>query len=326
MARCSTVVCATISAVLMCGASASAQTSATDQYLPTAGATVTTGVAGETAGGSEGTGTSGTATTGATAGTGGGGGSGPGAGSGAAVTAAATYSVRLTFGSEAPAALVDAIEAALAQAGLGAGSQAVIPRTTVEEFLDSDLATSLGGGPEAIGRAVAGLLLAPSGQTAAVVSALGLDPDVVADTPTHAIFTRTSTATGDLAAFESGIVKGFDGVPRAYVELADASKSFVEAFKKLGVPTVDNLDTPAGKAAFVAILVSGATGSFGTKDTADSKLTALGVEPLAAELAQPDDGSIGAAMPYVLLLALVSGALLRALPGLRKPPLRQRRR
>ena len=111
-----------------------------------------------------------------------------------------------------------------------------------------------------------------------------------------------------------------------YVELSDAPTSFVTSFAQLGVSTVDDLDTAAGKAAFKAILVDGAEGNFGTKPTADSKLTPLGVKPISAPVTEGAGASLAAAMPYLLLLGLVFGALVWALPALRGSPFGPRSR
>ena len=120
-----------------------------------------------------------------------------------------------------------------------------------------------------------------------------------------------------MAAFEKGVVAGFDGVPRAYAEMASAKRSFVDAFDALGVSTVDDIDTASGKAALVAILVSGAEGNFGSKATADAKLVDGEVRPLSATVG--DSG--GAPLSY-LLLAIVFVAFMSVV-GLR--PRRRRR-
>jgi hypothetical protein len=317
MARCSLVVCATISAVLMLGASASAQTSATDQYLRDG--TTGAGVAGATDTGSDNSLAAGVGPSGS--GGGGAGGSG-GGGTGATAGVTATTALSLTFGAAVPDDLQTEIDAALAQAGLTPGPTGAIAQRAVEDFLGSALARSLAGdgGPGAVGEAVAALLLHPGAQTAAVLQALHVGPVTLTAAPTQAVLTRTTAATGDYGAFVDGLVKGLDKIPRVYVELSDATTSFVKAFAQLGVSTVDDLDKAAGKAAFKAILVNGAEGNFGTKPTADSKLTPLGVKPISAPVADTGAGSLGGAMPYLLLLALVFGALVWALPALRGSP------
>lgn len=325
MARCSMVVCATVCAVLTLAGSASAQTSAADQYLRDGTAapptTASSGVAAATDAGS-GTGTDGSSLS-VGAGANGSGGATTG---GTGATAAATSAISLTFGASTPPHLADEITAAVLQAGLTPGPAGEITRKAVEDFLGSGLANALaaGGGPGAVGRAVAAVLLHPGAQTAAVLQALLTDPAAITAAPTHAIFTRTTAATGDYGRFLDGVVKGLADVPRVYVELSDATTSFVGAFAKLGVPTVDNLDKPSGKSAFGAILISGAEGNFGGKPTADSKLTALGVQPIAAEVPPAGSPSVGEAMPYLLLVTLVLGALLWALPAIRRGPFRSR--
>lgn len=319
MARCSMVVCATIGAVLMFGASASAQTSATDQYLRD-GTTGGSGVAGATD-----TGTDNSLSTGV--GTGGGGGGGSGGGTGATADVRTTQALSLTFGSRIPDDLQTETDAALAQARLTPGPTGAIARRAVEDFLGSALAKGLApGGGGAAGEAVAALLLHPGAQTAAILRALLVDPVALRAAPTHVVLARTTTATGDYGAFIAGLVKGLDKVPRVYVELSGATTSYVKAFSQLGVSTVDDLDKAAGKAAFKAILVNGAEGNFGIKPTADSKLTPLGVKPISAPVADGGGGSLGVAMPYLLLLALVFGALVWALPALRTNPFGPRSR
>jgi hypothetical protein len=325
------VVCATIGAVLMFGASASAQTSATDQYLRDG--TGGSGVAGATDTGNDGSLSAGIGTSGG----GGGGGTGAGGtgagGTGAGATGAtagvtATQVLTLSFGASAPDALQTQIDAALAQAGLTPGPAGAIGPRAVEDFLGSPLARTLaaGGGAGAVGKAVAALLLHPGPQTAAVLRALLIDPMTLTMAPTQAVLTRTVPASGDSGAFLDGLVRGLDEIPRVYVELSGAKTSFVKTFAQLGVSTVDDLDKAAGRAAFTAILVNGAEGNFGTKPTADSKLTPLGVKPISAPVADTGGASLSAAMPYLLLLALVFGALVWALPGLRGSPFGPRSR
>ena len=324
MARCSMVVCATIGAVLMFGASASAQTPATDQYLRDG--TGASGVAGATDTGSDSSLSTSAGTSGGGFGGGGGGTAGGGTAAGGGVTA--TQAFTLSFGGSVPDDLQTELDAALAQAGLTPGPAGAIGPKAVEDFLGSALAKALagGGGAGAVGEAVAALLLHPGGQTAAVLQALLIAPVTVTGPLTQAVFTRTAQASGEYGAFLDGLVKGLDNVPRVYVELSGAATSFVKTFAQLGVSTIDDLDKAAGKAAFKAILVNGAEGNFGTKPTADSKLTPLGVEPISAPVTDAGGASVSAAMPYLLLLALVFGALVWALPALRGSPFGPRSR
>jgi hypothetical protein len=233
---------------------------------------------------------------------------------GAAGTAPPT--LRLSFGTPDPA-LASAIDAALEQGGMPPSLAGAVTRERLERFLDSKLADELGDGdPQAVGRAVAQLIVDPGAGTSEVLSALlGSVPQT--GPTTHAIFTRSSGLKGDAAKFQRGLVKGSSDVPRAYVELSSAAKSFVKLFDGLGVPTVDNLDTAAGKAALVAILASGAEGNFGSKPTADSKLVDGEVRPISATTIGGLDPGVG----YVL--AIVVAAVLWSVLGLR--PRRMRR-
>jgi hypothetical protein len=77
------------------------------------------------------------------------------------------------------------------------------------------------------------------------------------------------------------------------------------------------VDTAAGRAALVAILVSGADGNFGSKPTADSKLVDGEVKPISATTGGGIDSSVG----YVLVL--VVAAVLWSVLGLRPRRLRR---
>lgn len=102
-------------------------------------------------------------------------------------------------------------------------------------------------------------------------------------------------------------------MPRACAELSSAKTSFVKAFARLGVATVDNIDKPAGRSALVAILVSGAEGNFGGKPTADAKLVDGDVRPISTTAGGDDRGATTA----YLLLGLVVVAVLWSVLGLR---------
>lgn len=224
--------------------------------------------------------------------------------------------LRLSFGAPDDS-LDDAIDAALMQGGMPPSLPAQVKKARLASFLDGKLADELGDGdPEAVGRAVAQLVIDPGPRTPEVLAALlGNVPQT--GPATHAIFTRSSAATGDSAQFQRGLVKGSSGVARAYVELSSAARSFVGPFDALGVPTVDNLDTAAGRTALVAILVSGAEGNFGAKPSADSKLVDGEVRPISAVTSGGFDPPVG----YVLALVVV--AVLWSVLGLR--PRRMRR-
>jgi copper transport outer membrane protein MctB len=84
--------------------------------------------------------------------------------------------------------------------------------------------------------------------------------------------------TGDDAAhtdaFESGLVSGFTTDETAEVtgvEETDTEPSQIQWFKDHRLPSVDNVDTLAGKAALVFVLL-GANGSYGEKDSAQALL------------------------------------------------------
>lgn len=224
--------------------------------------------------------------------------------------------LRLVFGAPDDR-LDDAIDAALMQGGMPPSLPAQVKKARLVSFLDGRLADELGDGdPEAVGRAVAQLVVDPGPQTPEVLAALlGNVPQT--GPATHAIFTRSSVAKGDSAQFQRGLVKGSSGVSRAYVEMSSSATSFVGPFDALGVPTVDNLDTAAGRAALVAILVSGAEGNFGAKQSADSKLVDGEVRPMSAVTRGSFDPRVG----YVLVLVVV--AFLWSVLGLR--PRRVRR-
>ncbi len=64
------------------------------------------------------------------------------------------------------------------------------------------------------------------------------------------------------------------GVRAVGVEAKTATMSVIPLYKAAGVPTVDNADTAAGRLATVIVL-AGASGHFGVKETADSFLPSI---------------------------------------------------
>lgn len=72
-------------------------------------------------------------------------------------------------------------------------------------------------------------------------------------------------------AFERGVIKGLVAARRRVVgvENSDADPSQIRFYKSLGLSTVDNLNTYAGRYALVQVL-DGATGDYGYKKSADA--------------------------------------------------------
>jgi hypothetical protein len=303
MMRVARLACLIVIAAPVLATPAAAQAPAVDQYTDAG----QSGVAGAQESGSS----AGNSGSGDSSGTSGGGSQGAQSGASGSAVASVIPSLRVSFGG-ASDALTANIDAALRQGGITPSVTGQVTKQRVEDFLGSALAKQLSAdGAEAVGRAVAELLVEPGAQTAAVLTALlGYAPQV--GPATHTVFTRSGTPSGDYADFQKGIVEGSSDVPRAYAEMSDASKSFVEAFSALGVATVDNIDTASGKAALVAILVSGAEGNFGSKPTADAKLVGGEVKPISVTTGEGG----GATLTY-LLLGLVGVAILWSVLGLR---------
>ncbi|SRR5712691_3205134 len=80
-----------------------------------------------------------------------------------------------------------------------------------------------------------------------------------------------SSQTGATARFLKGLYSGIRdvGVPAIGVEPTGGAESAMKAFQRVGLSTVDDIDTPVGKLALVIMLGEPAvTGDFGTKRTA----------------------------------------------------------
>jgi len=90
---------------------------------------------------------------------------------------------------------------------------------------------------------------------------------------------RASLGSSIPPEVKEGLVKGADDAG-AYVVACETTKvpeveSFVPLYRRLGVPTVDNVDTPPGRIALLLVL-EGRRGHFGEKSTAEGALPPLG--------------------------------------------------
>ena len=74
--------------------------------------------------------------------------------------------------------------------------------------------------------------------------------------------------------FLLGLYEGLNsgGVPGVGIEASDAPSSAVPIFKKAGLSSVDDVDTPAGRLALVLLLAGSPNGHYGFKKTADDAL------------------------------------------------------
>jgi hypothetical protein len=91
--------------------------------------------------------------------------------------------------------------------------------------------------------------------------------------------------TGPTALFLKGLYSGLadGGVPAIGVERTKDLGSAIKAFQRAGFSTVDDIETPAGKLALVALLADPMlTGSYGTKKTAQAPLPLVGPLPATA--------------------------------------------
>ncbi len=79
------------------------------------------------------------------------------------------------------------------------------------------------------------------------------------------------------AAFESGLITGVSavGVPAVGVELTSTEPSQIPWYQSKGISSVDDMEAKAGQAALVYTL-TGYSGAFGVKPTADSLLPVAG--------------------------------------------------
>jgi len=84
---------------------------------------------------------------------------------------------------------------------------------------------------------------------------------------------------GPTARFLRGLYDGLEGsVPAVGVESTRTTPSAIDAYRRSGLSSVDNVDTPVGRVALALLLGGGQEGHYGVKDSADAYLPP--VEPL----------------------------------------------
>jgi hypothetical protein len=91
--------------------------------------------------------------------------------------------------------------------------------------------------------------------------------------------------SGPTALFLKGLYAGLAdvGVPAVGVERTSDAGSAVKAFQRAGFSTIDDIETPVGKLALVALLADPMlTGSYGTKRTAQAVLPPIAPLPAPA--------------------------------------------
>jgi hypothetical protein len=84
---------------------------------------------------------------------------------------------------------------------------------------------------------------------------------------------------GPTARFLRGLYDGLDGAaPAVGVETTRTTPSAIDAYRRSGLSSVDNLDTAVGRVALALLLAGAREGHYGVKDSADAVLPA--VEPV----------------------------------------------
>ena len=68
-----------------------------------------------------------------------------------------------------------------------------------------------------------------------------------------------------------------NSIPIVGVERVDANYSYMEAYKKLGITTIDNVDTSIGKVSLI-LAMEGRPGHYGVKKTAEDLIPSLNIQ------------------------------------------------
>lgn len=127
----------------------------------------------------------------------------------------------------------------------------------------------------------------------------------------RAVLTRRASLTDKQIAFQKGVAEGLAStdIPLAYVERSDRkTPSLVDDYRKLGILTVDDIDTAAGKLRLGKIML----GLITTQQAVD----AIDVKPASQGIRDNGDGPAGAS--WGLLAVLGAAAALFATGSIRR--------
>jgi hypothetical protein len=216
----------------------------------------------------------------------------------------------IQFGT-APKQLREDITAALTQAGLQVKFSGNATKKRLRTFLASPLAELFSAkGDEQVGQALGAQLVNVTPIARAAFPVL-FGPTTPFVPVIRAVLTRRDSLTDAQVDFQTGVTKGLKStdIPLAYVERSDRKNpSLAKQYQKLGVLTVDDLDTQAGKQRLGAIML----GAITTQKAVD----AVKVEP-ASQLTGTGGDSPGAA-PWIILAILGGAAVFFMTGGLRR--------
>lgn len=231
--------------------------------------------------------------------TGGATGASSGSGAGGASGPPANRVALLSFGKPGKKLHAD-VQSAIGQAGLVATIDAVVTKARFASFVASPVLKLLSadGLGKPAGQSFGAQLVNPTSAVQQAFPAL-LGPGVTLVPVLRVVLTRTAGLPKSEVTFLKGLASGLQstGIPLAYVERSDAKKSFVDAFKKLHVLTVGDVDSPSGKLRLERILLG--------QTTTQSAVDAVTFKP-AASITTDGGGSSGAT-PWVLLAVLLGG-------------------
>ena len=108
------------------------------------------------------------------------------------------------------------------------------------------------------------------------------------DTPADAlvVIRQAEPQQGDTARFLAGLYGGLasSGGPVVGVELTRVQQSAIPAFRRIGLSTVDGIDTALGGLALILLLGGAEPGDYGIRDTAEDGILPP-IEPLPASVA-----------------------------------------